>query len=276
MKPSPKKKEKRNITGLQNQSKAHTAMTETGSEASKSPPGRELDSTALLKFPLLELDDKENPDKDWNPEVHFDSIKPCQELKGEESDEDEDDEELEDLEDLMYFCDKEAYSRMVKMAIMLRDNPCNVDWVAKMPQARRKTGMKMTIKPETIPELFNISQYPPPDIPIHEETPKSLIFTYEASTESPTSAPTVFIQQESITALPLQFDNVDLINLLASNLETSGQADEMSCQNWKEDINETIMQKKWEIHSWNELRHQIMKDLKNHHKPLLLQLLSVL
>ncbi|KAG6871439.1 hypothetical protein C0992_008154, partial [Termitomyces sp. T32_za158] len=89
MKPPPKKIQKRNITGLRNQFKAHTATAETGNEALKVPPGTELDSTTRLESPSLELADEENPDKDWDPEVHFNSMKPFWELEAEESDEDE-------------------------------------------------------------------------------------------------------------------------------------------------------------------------------------------
>ncbi|KAG6888545.1 hypothetical protein C0992_008244 [Termitomyces sp. T32_za158] len=118
MKP-PRKKQKRNITGLRNQPKTVPAMTETVNKASKHPSG-DLGSTT---FSSAEPINEENPDEGRKPHVHFDSTKMCWDSGDEESDEDED----KDLDDLMDICNEQVYSRMVSMAIMLGDDPQDVD-----------------------------------------------------------------------------------------------------------------------------------------------------
>ncbi|KAG6896448.1 hypothetical protein C0993_008381 [Termitomyces sp. T159_Od127] len=123
------------------------------------------------------------------------------------------------------------------------------------------------MEPEDTPETFDISQNPLFDITIHEETPERAILTFEASAEADLS---VSIQQESVTPRPLQFDDTSTLKWRASNLEHSGQAAMINCDNWEEDLDETIMQAKPEISFWDVLRDQVKEDIKKKHKTLLL------
>ncbi|KAG6896584.1 hypothetical protein C0993_008243 [Termitomyces sp. T159_Od127] len=196
MKP-PRKKQKRNISGLHNQPKVHTTTTDAGNEAPNLPL-RHLDSITTLSEHILE----ENPDEDWKPQIHFDSAKPSWHLGAEESDGDEN----EDLEDWADFDDEGVYSRMVEMAITLGDDPRDVDWVPKIAKTTKKTDaqheiveilsdskkdsdMEIKMEPEDTAETFDISQYPLPDISIHEKTPESAILTFEASAEADLTVP---------------------------------------------------------------------------------------
>ncbi|KAG6881723.1 hypothetical protein C0993_000281, partial [Termitomyces sp. T159_Od127] len=63
-----------------------------------------------------------------------------------------------------------------------------------LSDSEKDSDMEIKMKLENTPETFDISQYPLPDFPIHEETPESAILTFEASAEADLTVP---IRQKS-------------------------------------------------------------------------------
>jgi len=166
-------------------------------------------------------------------------------------------------------------------------------------QSESKVGSDiemLDIKRGDSPEIFNLASFPPPDIPIWQETPETctLEFDFPIRKESTTPAPLFFddeqsgvavlektppavvqIHEESITPPCLSFDDeppsIAARKHLAdeAGLEDDGDvglekdAEEM----WEDEI-EDMMQPRSEIRSWGELREQIKMDLNKKHSHL--------
>jgi len=61
----------------------------------------------------------------------------------------------------------------------------------------------LDVKREDSPEIFNLASFPPPDIPIRQETPETctLEFDYPIREESTTPAPLFFDDEQSGVAV---------------------------------------------------------------------------
>jgi hypothetical protein len=94
---APKKKQKRNITGLRNQPKATSHVEESVdinfSKAAETCPSNP--AMADINGPS----DNETPDEGWDAHVKFDSNKPCWELDSEEEDSEHEEDKEGDIED---------------------------------------------------------------------------------------------------------------------------------------------------------------------------------
>ncbi|KIK02078.1 hypothetical protein K443DRAFT_539523 [Laccaria amethystina LaAM-08-1] len=156
-------------------------------------------------------------------------------------------------------------------------------------QSEAKVGSDiemLDVKRENSPEIFNIASFPPPDIPIRQETPEAyaLEFDVPIREESTTPPPLFFddeqlgltvlektpaivqIREESITPPPITACKRSADE---AGLEDGGDVgSEKDVEEMLEDEIEDVMQPRSEIRSWGDLREQIKTDLKKKHAHL--------
>lgn len=132
-----KPKVKRNLAGLRNQ------HTPTNTEREISP---KFDADGeIVHDPHVDGTDDTDEDRDWDPLMEFDSLKPCWEREENEVVDDEDS-DMEDLNegwaepgDAGEGKAESRHVRLMKLAIWNEDDPQDEDWV---PAELRKKYLK--------------------------------------------------------------------------------------------------------------------------------------
>jgi hypothetical protein len=142
---APKKKQKRNITGLRNQPKATSHVEESVdinfSKAAETCPSNP--AMADINGPS----DNETPDEGWDAHVKFDSNKPCWELDSEEEDSEHEEDKEGDVEDEVMEAGESNWRNeglhvgLMVLAIEIGDDPRDEDWIPD--ELRRKYKARM-------------------------------------------------------------------------------------------------------------------------------------
>ena len=141
----PKKKPRRNISGLRNQPKLTTDSSHTDGPMPCAP------NAAPTVLPDLPIDnDLDDVDDEWIPNVQLDSNKPL--WNGEESGDDIDSENEEDFLDKIEeerlgvnprkYRNKGLYVALMRMAIDVGDDPTDEDWVPKKTRKKLQKERK--------------------------------------------------------------------------------------------------------------------------------------
>ncbi|EDR06554.1 uncharacterized protein LACBIDRAFT_300092 [Laccaria bicolor S238N-H82] len=148
----PKKKVKRNISGLRNQSKPTTGVSHTDSEPICGPRVETSHTPDLL----IDNDLDDVDDEEWVPNVHVDSSRPV--CDGVESDGDIDSEDEEDFLDKVEeirpgvnprkYRNKGLYVALMRMAMDVGDNLMDEDWVPKKTRKKLRKERKIANRPK--------------------------------------------------------------------------------------------------------------------------------
>ena len=140
----PKKKAKRNISGLRNQPKSTADSSHTEELSSCGPDFR---GSAMLPDPQI---DKDADDEEWTPNMQFDSNKPA--WDGDESEDEIGSENEEDFLDQLEdanpgvnpgkYRNRCLYVALMRMAIDVGDDPTDEDWVPKKTRKKLRKEKK--------------------------------------------------------------------------------------------------------------------------------------
>jgi len=126
----PKKKSKKNITSLQNQSKTASRVEESvnvNSKPMETPPSNPA---------MADINRQSDNDEEWDVHIKFDSNKPCWELDDDEEDSENGEEDNEgDVEDEVIEASEDNWRNeglhvgLMVLAIEIGDDPRDEDWI---------------------------------------------------------------------------------------------------------------------------------------------------
>jgi hypothetical protein len=150
-----KKKIKRNITGLRNQSKTVSHVDEAPDVSEKGIKISQIHLGIQIHADIVDdseqSDDVDNRDEGWDPHIKLDSNKPCWELddEGEDSEDEytDKDEADSDVEDEAIEADEDEWRNeglhvgLMVLAIEIGDDPRDEDWIPN--SLRRKQNARI-------------------------------------------------------------------------------------------------------------------------------------